>query len=330
MSKYQKITEEDSIIIERMYEAGDATSKIATTVNKSLRSVQRYIQLHISEEEGKPWIPFNTGATVRKSKELERQAALEKVLMFDCSLTQEQMINRFPSELKCSRTTLRRTMQNMDVTRKRLRRIPRPRNDAETIRDRKTFAFKVHRKSNSVLFYFDETGFNLHTGPIYGYAIKGVCPSIEQPGNRGQNVSVICLIGETGFVHYEYVDGAYTAERICDFFDNALPKLPRNATLIFDNARIHKSECVKLKLQEHHIDFEFLPTYSPQLNPIENFFSVLKARQRRIRPRPKNRDELKESIDQCFGGLSEFSCENLYHKMREFVEIAMRGEPFLE
>lgn len=150
-------------------------------------------------------------------------------------------------------------MKNMDVTRKRLRKIPYERSDPETIRMRKAFCAKIHRKPNSMLFYFDETGFNLHNGPSYGYAIKGVIPSVEQPGNREKNVSVISCIGEEGYVHHEYVDGSYNGERIADFFDNLLAKLPRNATLIFDNAPSHRGIVIRDKLKEYSIEFEFLP-----------------------------------------------------------------------
>ena len=51
----------------------------------------------------------------------------------------------------------------------------------------------------------------------------------------------------------------------------------RNKVLIMDNARIHKTDEVQRILREHNIAFRFTVPYSPQLNPIEEFFSMLKA-----------------------------------------------------
>ena len=50
-----------------------------------------------------------------------------------------------------------------------------------------------------------------------------------------------------------------------------------NSVLIMDNARIHhNSELINI-VQELGGKVEFLPPYSPDLNPIERSFSVIKA-----------------------------------------------------
>jgi hypothetical protein len=44
-----------------------------------------------------------------------------------------------------------------------------------------------------------------------------------------------------------------------------------------DNASIHRSDLVAQLCQDAGIQLEYLPLYSPDLNPIEDSFNVLKA-----------------------------------------------------
>ena len=45
-----------------------------------------------------------------------------------------------------------------------------------------------------------------------------------------------------------------------------------------DNCGIHKSEdSIKEQCDDNDIELKFLPPYSPELNPIENVFSIIKG-----------------------------------------------------
>ena len=57
-----------------------------------------------------------------------------------------------------------------------------------------------------------------------------------------------------------------------------LPELPPNQTIIMDNAAIHKSEKTREILEKEGHELLFLPLYSPDFNPIEQSFGVLKRR----------------------------------------------------
>ena len=65
------------------------------------------------------------------------------------------------------------------------------------------------------------------------------------------------------------------------FFYLKLPKMnpypDPNSVIILDNARIHHDESLIEFLQAFGICVEFLPPYSPDLNPIETAFSVIKS-----------------------------------------------------
>ena len=61
-----------------------------------------------------------------------------------------------------------------------------------------------------------------------------------------------------------------------------IPQLQSGDIVILDNLATHKSETAAQMLKAHGCWFLFLPTYSPDLNPIEMAFSKLKAHLRRI------------------------------------------------
>ncbi len=61
-----------------------------------------------------------------------------------------------------------------------------------------------------------------------------------------------------------------------------LPRLKAGQTVIWDNASFHKSPRLKELIEGAGCELLFLPPYSPDLNPIEQFWSWLKAWIRRL------------------------------------------------
>lgn len=67
-----------------------------------------------------------------------------------------------------------------------------------------------------------------------------------------------------------------------------------NSVIILDNARIHHDKGLIGFLQAFGIRVEFLPPYSPDLNPIETAFSVIKSYLK------KNRDFIEGCSDPIY------------------------------
>lgn len=60
-----------------------------------------------------------------------------------------------------------------------------------------------------------------------------------------------------------------------------IPHLPQKSVIILDNATFHKSEKTKSLFQNNGHILEYLPPYSPDLNPIEHKWAQAKAFRRR-------------------------------------------------
>ena len=62
-----------------------------------------------------------------------------------------------------------------------------------------------------------------------------------------------------------------------------LPKISNEAVIVMDNASFHKREDMLDAIEQHGCTLEFLPPYSPDLNPIEKKWAQVKAIRREKR-----------------------------------------------
>ena len=74
------------------------------------------------------------------------------------------------------------------------------------------------------------------------------------------------------------VQGAVTVDLFEQWIEaKLLPQLTPGMIIVMDNASIHRSEVVRQLCLHQGVQLEFLPTCSPDLNPIQRSLNVLKA-----------------------------------------------------
>ncbi|XP_047145558.1 uncharacterized protein LOC124818590 [Hydra vulgaris] len=103
-------------------------------------------------------------------------------------------------------------------------------------------------------------------------------PYVTVPTQRGRNVSLTCAISVTGYIGFKLKIGTFNATSMHDWIEQDLrPVLSdRRYVSLMDNAQFHHSSIVELAFRESNCTIQYLPPYSPQLNPIEEFFGVVK------------------------------------------------------
>ena len=80
--------------------------------------------------------------------------------------------------------------------------------------------------------------------------------------------------------------GALNGEKFKDYLRDCLvPKLRQGDVVIMDNLRSHKVQGVKELLESAGASALYLPPYSPDLNPIEQMWSKVKACLRAVKAR---------------------------------------------
>ena len=95
-------------------------------------------------------------------------------------------------------------------------------------------------------------------------------------------VSFIGAISSRGIVNFDLYPNTISANEFNEFVHHRLlpmmnPYPQHHSILILDNARAHSPNIVQYAYEHHSVIVLFLPPYSPDLNPIERFFSSIKA-----------------------------------------------------
>ncbi|XP_065639639.1 uncharacterized protein LOC136072361 [Hydra vulgaris] len=178
----------------------------------------------------------------------------------------------------------------------------------------------------------NESGFNQHLRRRYGYSQKNEKVYSIVSGNRNTNRSLMCAINISGVVAYELRTGAYNAESFERFIRNNLCNYFRqnpDHILILDNVPFHSSRSIIEVLNELRINREYLPAWSPQLNPIEEFFSMIKARYCGIKALNKEIN-IRDALEIIFNRMREINEElsGFWRSMERWLEKAKQNMIF--
>lgn len=132
------------------------------------------------------------------------------------------------------------------------------------------------------LVFVDETGCDPRHGfRRRGWSPLGVTPVQIARFQRSQRYHILPAYRTDGIVYAKVYKGSTDAAVFEKFIEELLPRLGPHSVLIMDNASFHHSENVRWMCEAAGIKLIFLPPYSPDLNPIEEFFADLKARIKR-------------------------------------------------
>jgi transposase len=124
---------------------------------------------------------------------------------------------------------------------------------------------------NAEIAWGDESGLRSDAQSGRGYAPIGQTPEIVLTQKKRVRVNFIASVSNQGVVRFMLYTSKFT-ELIClDFLKRLIAYRDRKLFLIVDRHPVHRGTQVQQWLEEHreHIELFFLPSYSPELNPIE-------------------------------------------------------------
>ena len=153
------------------------------------------------------------------------------------------------------------------------------------------------------LVFVDESSTHVAMTPLYARTLRGERAYGAVPRNKGANISLLAALSTKGMSAALTVPGAVDGLAFECYVEHVLlPELSRGQTVVMDNLSVHKSARVAQLLHDRGCTLRFLPTYSPDLAPIEGGFGKLKTLVRRDQPR--TREELDQSIGRALAALS--------------------------
>ncbi len=153
------------------------------------------------------------------------------------------------------------------------------------------------------LVFVDEMGTNTSLSPVYAWAPKGRRAYWSVPRNRGPNTTVLSSMSTEGMGPSLTVEGATTSVVFEAYVEQVLaPTLKEGQVVVMDNLSAHKGERIKALIEERCCQLLYLPSYSPDLNPIEEAFSKIKVIVRKAEARTK--EALVEAIGLALSAVS--------------------------
>ncbi len=132
----------------------------------------------------------------------------------------------------------------------------------------------------------DESGANLNLTPRYARAPRGQRAYGHVPRNTPPNTTLIASLTTQGMGPAMTISGATDTAAFEVYIAHFLvPSLVPGQIVVMDNLSAHKSRRVEALITGCGCALWYLPSYSPDLSPIEAAFAKLKAVLRRAKAR---------------------------------------------
>ena len=129
----------------------------------------------------------------------------------------------------------------------------------------------------------DECGSNVNLTPLYARAPRGQRAIGRIPRNTPPNTTLIAALSLQGIGPSLLVPGATDGLAFETYVEQVLaPSLQAGQIVVLDNLSVHHRARVAELIEARGCELWFLPSYSPDLSPIEAAFAKFKQALRRI------------------------------------------------
>ena len=135
--------------------------------------------------------------------------------------------------------------------------------------------------------FIDESAVQLNMQREYAWSEQGTRAHVHKNRRRGKSYSLIADLSVHGVQAPFIVDEGVNVNAFLFYVEEVLlPTLRPGQIVVMDNCPAHDRAELEDIFEEHDIQLWFLPTYSPDLSPIELAFNNIK-------------DSLKDTSAQC-------------------------------
>jgi transposase len=123
------------------------------------------------------------------------------------------------------------------------------------------------------------------------------------PKNRGKNLTLIASMSLYGMGGSMCIEGATDAKAFELYVEHFLaPSLREGQVVVMDNLGAHRPKRIKEFIEARGAELVFVPSYSPDLNPIEQAFSKIKNILRKLGAR--THEALLEAMEEALSAIT--------------------------
>ncbi|KAL1936649.1 hypothetical protein VTP01DRAFT_783 [Rhizomucor pusillus] len=309
---YMTYTYQDKVrFFKLMFERVLSASAAAKQLGILVRSAQRWALQYEKDPE----------SIFKKRKNNDRPRILHeehKKVILECvdenpsivlEQLMEQLLQRFQG-LKVSKATLHRFVKNeCNLSLKKARFQPVDRNSEAKIQERLDWVRRwdmadIDFRKNCV--FLDESAFHINMKRSMAWSKKGSSAVVTVPKTGARTTTILGAISASGIIkcslrlpqppakkrkragHSEVVSKGTITGHYLSFLKATMDEMDKyeymkGHHLVMDNAPIHKAEDIFKYIESRGYRCAYLPSYSPELNPIEQFWSVVKSKVKRNR-----------------------------------------------
>jgi transposase len=136
------------------------------------------------------------------------------------------------------------------------------------------------------LLFLDETSTPLTLTPLRARAPRGQRAMGRVPRGKRPHIAWLATLTVTGLGESLVVNGTVDGRVFVAFVERVLvPSLRPGQIVVLDNLSVHKSTRARTLIEQAGCQLVFLPSYSPDFNPIEQAFAKVKQALRRVEAR---------------------------------------------
>jgi len=169
------------------------------------------------------------------------------------------------------------------------------------------------------LVFIDETSITTNMVRVRGRCPRGERLVSQVPQGEWKTITFIAGLRHNRMTAPMVIEGAMNGPAFLAYIEQILgPTLKRREIVAMDNCRVHKVAGVEESIGARGAKVEYLPAYSPDLNPIELSFSKFKAYLRKFSERTVR--ALRRRVGAFVPTLSRAECRN-YFRHAGYVSI---------
>lgn len=258
----------------RIHEAcqsGDATSAVAERFSVSSAFVRRLQQRFRQTGSLAP----RPGGRGPARKLAGREEELRQAVREHPDATPAEHRDRL--QLPATRVTVWRTLRRLGLTRKKKSTHAAEQDRPDVAEARRHWPEKFAGVDPKDVVFLDETGANTTMQRTHGYAPQGERVVAAVPLSERETVTFVGVLTASGLAAPWALEGAMNGEWFLAYVEQVLvPELRPGMVVVMDNLPCHKVQGVAEAIHAAGCRLEYLPPYSPDLNPIEQAFSKLK------------------------------------------------------
>src|SRR5260221_5132420 len=276
----------------RAVNQGRSQVEIVAMFAISLATLKRYLKRQ--RETGDVRAKSIPGRPAKKGAALQTGLPSQLDAYPDATLAEHWQIWETTQGVQVSSATMSRAIQRLNWTRKK----KTLRASEQKEEERAAWREQAQTLDAGKLVFIDECGSNIALTRLYARSPKGKRVYGAVPRNRRANITLLASLSLQGMGEALILEGSVDSTVFEIYMEQILvPSLQAGQIVVMDNLSTHTGEKIRQAIEARGCQLLFLPSYSPDLSPIEEAFSKLKAFLRRVGARTP--ETLQEALRQA-------------------------------